>query len=133
MERFSAAILIKGEKILLGKRSRTREFYPNVWDFIGGHCEENESFVDAMLREIKEELGVVPTEFQPFLIVDKSPQFVMQIFTVKQWFGEIENLQPLENEEISWFSIAEALKLDFPDDEYKKILNSLNLSPSTIA
>ena len=32
-----AAILVREDKILLGKRAPSRDFYPNVWDMFGGH------------------------------------------------------------------------------------------------
>lgn len=133
MKRFSAAIFIKDNEILLGKRSSKREFFPDVWDFIGGHCIENESFEQAMLREILEEIGVTPTKYELFLTIDKNPNFIMQIYIVREWNGAIENISFDENEIISWFSLAKALKLNFPTPEYKDIIISLNLSSSTIA
>jgi len=30
---------MRGDRILLARRSETRTFYPGVWDVIGGHCE----------------------------------------------------------------------------------------------
>jgi 8-oxo-dGTP diphosphatase len=32
--------------------------FPNCWDFFGGHVEEGETPEQAMVREVKEELGV---------------------------------------------------------------------------
>jgi hypothetical protein len=39
----AGGILCKENKILLGKRSAHRSFYPDVWDIIGGHRENNET------------------------------------------------------------------------------------------
>jgi 8-oxo-dGTP diphosphatase len=32
--------------------------FPNYWDFFGGHVEEGETPEEALVREVKEELGV---------------------------------------------------------------------------
>ena len=39
----SAGILFQDGRILLGKRSANRDFYPNVWDLFGGHSEKKET------------------------------------------------------------------------------------------
>jgi len=49
----------KNDKILLQKRSSTKDLYPNCWDLsIGGHVIYNESYLKTAIRELKEELGI---------------------------------------------------------------------------
>src|SRR5262245_63498826 len=38
--------------------------FPNHWDFFGGHVEAGESPDQAMVREVKEELGIELAEWQ---------------------------------------------------------------------
>jgi len=38
--------------------------FPNHWDFFGGHVEAGESPDQAMVREVKEELGIQLAEWQ---------------------------------------------------------------------
>jgi 8-oxo-dGTP diphosphatase len=38
--------------------------FPNHWDFFGGHIEDKETPEDALVREVKEELGVELSEWQ---------------------------------------------------------------------
>ena len=40
--------------------------FPNHWDFFGGHVEEEETPERAMVREVKEELGIELSEWQFF-------------------------------------------------------------------
>lgn len=57
--------------IFAQKRSANRLKHPNCWDLIGGHLEPNESLVDALKREIVEEIGTEMFEIEELLdIVD---------------------------------------------------------------
>src|SRR5215475_430063 len=56
--RIVAVILRQADQVLLCHRATTRRWYPDVWDFPGGHVERDERPEDALRREISEELGV---------------------------------------------------------------------------
>ncbi len=45
-------------EIFIQKRSENRKSYPNVWEIPGGILEKNESDVDCVRRELKEELNL---------------------------------------------------------------------------
>lgn len=47
----------KGE-YLLQKRTQDAPSFPSCWTLFGGIVEENESFDQAILRELKEEIGL---------------------------------------------------------------------------
>lgn len=40
--------------------------FPDCWDLIGGHVEEGETPEEALIREVKEELGITLDEFRFF-------------------------------------------------------------------
>ena len=69
--------VITRSKVLLinSKNELTLAFSGNVYHFIGGHVEENETLNDALIREVKEETGIVlPND-------DYKPYFkITQIF-----------------------------------------------------
>ena len=52
-----AAIIKKGDHYLLAKRSKEK-YMGLKWGFPGGKVEQNETFKDALTREILEELNV---------------------------------------------------------------------------
>jgi len=126
VKRYSCGILLRSNKILLGKRSTKRESYPGVWDFIGGHCEKNESYENAMSRELEEEIGVKPLDYGLITKIDKSPEFMLAIYLIKKWKGEPYNKDLDEHEIIQWFSLEEAKMLDFPYSDDNEILNLIN-------
>jgi A/G-specific adenine glycosylase len=51
-----AAVLQKGEKVLIARRP-SKGLLGGLWEFPGGKVEEGESYVEALQREIREELG----------------------------------------------------------------------------
>jgi mutator protein MutT len=56
-----AGLLVRQGRVLLCHRSPDRAWYPDVWDFPGGHVEAGETAPDALVREVREEVGVVIT------------------------------------------------------------------------
>jgi 8-oxo-dGTP diphosphatase len=50
--------LVENGAVLLVHRSPTRRAYPDLWDLPGGHVEAGESELQALAREMREELGV---------------------------------------------------------------------------
>ncbi|UCE38130.1 MAG: NUDIX hydrolase [Thermoplasmata archaeon] len=104
-------ILIKNNKILLGKRKSDR-LYPDIWDIFGGHIESSETKEETLFRELKEEIGIEVKDHE-FLesYQDKDPTFgidyIHHIYIVHSWEGTPENKNPREHESIQWFSKAE--------------------------
>ena len=52
--------------LLLQKRSMNKDVAPGKWDTsVGGHVSPGEDLKTAALREMKEELGVIPEDIEP--------------------------------------------------------------------
>jgi 8-oxo-dGTP diphosphatase len=60
------AAVIAGGKILLLKRLETKKFLPGYYDLPGGKVEEGEDPNTAILRELKEETGLVGSVIRPY-------------------------------------------------------------------
>ena len=56
--RVATAVLVNSDRVLLCHRHPNRSWYPNVWDVPGGHIEDAETPAEAVVRELREELGV---------------------------------------------------------------------------
>jgi len=119
--------LIKEEQILLGKRSLDREFYPNVWDIVGGHCLNEEDPTHALERELEEEIDVTPVKYEK-LVVLPEPQpelygeYEYHIYIVTAWTGEGPTMMGKEHTEFRWFPVEEALLLDMPIQDIESCL-----------
>lgn len=57
------ALFVRDGRILLARRSPHRPTYAGLWSFPGGHVKQNETLIEALLREVREEVGVTPTTF----------------------------------------------------------------------
>ncbi|MDH4070268.1 MAG: (deoxy)nucleoside triphosphate pyrophosphohydrolase [Ignavibacteria bacterium] len=57
MKEVAVGILIRNNRILVCQRKETSR-YPLKWEFPGGKLEKDETAVDALKRELKEELGI---------------------------------------------------------------------------
>ena len=120
----AAALIIQSQRILLGLRSATRTFYPDVWDLFGGHVEPGEARAETLVRELQEELGITPTQWtylETFtLSLPTLPPALMTVhlYLVTAWKGTPYNRQPEEHSVIHWFSLTEAEQLHLADPIY---------------
>lgn len=53
--------LVREGRVLLVHRRPDKRAYPDIWDLPGGVIEDGESELDALARELHEELGVQVT------------------------------------------------------------------------
>lgn len=112
-----AAAIVRGDMVLLGHRRADRKAYPNVWDVVGGHVEPGETRIQALVREVREELGVEidPAKAVSVLQHTVDVDLTLEIWAVDTWTGTITNAAPEEHDEIRWFPISEIDALDLAD------------------
>ena len=104
------ALLVRDGAVLLGRRALDREWLAGAWDVFGGHIEPGESELDALRRELDEELGIVPTRLQPLETISGSAPgpWRLHLYVVTDWQGTPRNLLPEEHAELCWCTLAEA-------------------------
>lgn len=122
------AIIVRDRAVLLCHRSPGREWYPNVWDLPGGHVEAGEAALEALRREVREELGVVLGD------VDRTRVFELgctsdgtrrTAWVATEWSGVIANCAPDEHDRIGWFSREELGELAVADASYVTLLGGI--------
>ena len=123
-----AVILLRPEEMLLCHRTPARRANPDVWDFPGGHVEPGENPLDALRREVAEELGaeLAGVDGGPVLRrVDRQRSLDLTVWVSRRWRGEVSNMQPHEHDAIGWFTAAQLEKLTFADPGYLTVLRRL--------
>lgn len=120
-------LLEDGDKILLQDRVKTDW---HGYALLGGHVEKDESFLDAVKREMKEETGLEIRN--PRLVGLKqfpidNGRYLVVLFKATEWSGE-----PTSSEEgkMEWVEYARLPELDTVADleEMLRMMNSPDLT-----
>ena len=119
--------LIKENKILLEKRP-IKGFLKHQYLIPGGAINQSEDLDDALKREMQEELGVTPIEFE-FLTDDDIPGIndnTLKPYVVTSWQGKVPKFI-LDKEDpfpLEWIEIGKALNI-LPIEPSKRITEVL--------
>lgn len=106
----SAGVLLRetaaGTEYLLAQRPPDK-VYAGYWEFPGGKVEPGESFHDALVRELCEELGIAIAAATPWLCREFTyphARVRLKFFRVTDWHGEIH---PHEHTGATWTRLGE--------------------------
>tara|TARA_B100000965_G_scaffold263034_1_gene221973 strand:+ start:194 stop:565 length:372 start_codon:yes stop_codon:yes gene_type:complete len=115
-----AAIIKKDNHFLIVKRNRKKHLGLK-WEFPGGKVQENETFEDALIREIKEELNIkisLQDKIAEEKYKDEKIDIVLHYFLCTQEGGTIKLN---EHEDLAWVEKKYFDKYDFAEGD-KNIL-----------
>lgn len=116
----SGAVILNNENKLLLKKDPIRG-----WELPGGHVETNETFKEAVIREVKEETGI-EIEILKFCGVSQE----LKNSVCNMWWlgspigGELQT--SCESLEVGFFEVEEALLLIENEDFKHELLHCLN-------
>lgn len=92
-------------EILLIKRDKTG-YMDGWWSVPAGHVDADENVVEAMARELQEEVGLImPPDLRPAHIMHRmqpGDERVDFFFAIHEWEGTPENCEPDKCSEIFW-------------------------------
>ncbi len=127
-----AALVVRDGRVLLCHRSPERRWYPDVWDLAGGHVGAGESPARALVRELREELGVSIAEpTGPELARLVTAAVDMRVWVVRSWTGELANTAPAEHDRIAWFEASELAGLRLADHSYVLLITRVLADPGS--
>ena len=122
--------LLRGRRVLLAHRSAGRRDFPDRWSLPGGHVEPGEPPADALVRELREELGVeAVVAGAPSLRLERRPSsddgMIQDVWVVTAWTGTATNLAADEHDELRWVTAEELPHLDLALPEHLPFLRDL--------
>ncbi len=111
-----AFVLTNDNKFLAEKRRTDKEAYPGMLAVPGGRMEPGERMEDTLIREMKEELSVSPTEFEYFCSLDDPDVYgglTIHYYHVRKWEGRIS---AGEAEELIWVDLEDRGRIEVDID-----------------
>lgn len=121
-------IIVNKNKILVAQRSIQKE-HPLKWEFPGGKIKVNENPIDALKREIKEELSVDVKKYKFLLDYEYDYQDIKKIhlyfYKIDEYIGKVRNI---EHNQLLWIQYNDLEKLDFLDGDRMIIDHIQNLN-----
>lgn len=110
----AVAIMLSQEQKVLTSWRQPHQHQGGLWEFPGGKREAQESMLDALKREIHEELGVRVDQAEPFVRIDHDygdKRVSLDVWVVSQFSGEPSGR---EGQAIRWQAIDELRAEEFP-------------------
>jgi 8-oxo-dGTP diphosphatase len=121
-----AGLVFERQCLLVCQRHPNQTF-PLKWEFPGGKVEQGESSLDALKRELREELDVEVRQSREVFsyrhIYPGVSEVNLKFFQVHKYDGQIKNLV---FNKISWVRIEALSRLDFLDGDLPLIRRLLS-------
>lgn len=118
------------QQVLIAKRPDGKD-QGGLWEFPGGKLENLEKPEQALVRELKEEIGIQIVHAELFREI--SHQYPNQ--QVKLWFFKVLDFlgEPtgMENQEIVWIDVRQLANLEFPAANQRLVQLLLNSEEKT--
>lgn len=99
-------------EILMLKRSKTDNWMPEKWSFLGGTIEDDESAITAAKREIKEEINITITKLVEKLSIKREIQDEFIFIGMISESSEKEIKLDEENDDYKFVSVDKITSLD---------------------
>jgi 8-oxo-dGTP diphosphatase len=109
--------LIQDNKILLSRRFQTG-YEDGNYSVPAGHIEKGEKAIDAVIREAREEVGIIlhPKDvdivhvMQRYRSTPHAPELEYRVdwfFEANEWEGEVCNAEPKKCDDVRWFPLED--------------------------
>ncbi len=109
----AVGVVVKDNKFFICRR-QAHQHQGNKWEFAGGKVDANETPLQALSRELLEEIAICVVRATPLTIIDFSypdKKVSLHVYVVSDFTGE-----PIgaEGQISKWVTLNELYSLDFP-------------------
>jgi 8-oxo-dGTP diphosphatase len=124
----AAALVDTDNRVLLARRPKGKEL-EGLWEFPGGKVDAGERPEDALIRELREELGVVVKApcLAPLTFASHSYDdfhLLMPLYVCRKWEGFV---QPLDGQALKWVRPKDLRNFPMPPADGPLIPHLLDL------
>ena len=132
-----AAIVNPEGKLFLALRSMKAKNERGLWETPGGGSEFGETMKQTVIREMKEEYGILVTPIQllhtyDHILKEDGQHWIAVTFLCKIKSGKPTIKEPAKCEDIGWYSLEEAKKLPLTHTAKKDIAELKRIYPKGI-
>jgi 8-oxo-dGTP diphosphatase len=111
----ACALVDADGRVLIAQRPKDKPM-AGLWEFPGGKIEDGERPEETLIRELKEELGIIVSEacLAPLAFASHSyPEFhlLMPLYVCRRWEGTVN---PAEGQRVSWVKPTRLRDFDMP-------------------
>lgn len=109
----AAALVNEQGRVLMQQRPADKA-HGGLWEFPGGKVESGETLIDALCRELREELSIAidPAAADPLSFAHRADQpHVVLLYICRQWHGDAV---AIERQAFAWFAPDQLADLDMP-------------------
>ena len=106
-------ILDSEQRVLIAERHKPPTWV-NLWEFPGGKIEAGETPEQALVRELLEEVGIEPLQWQPFTQIQHrytERDILLHVFLVTHFSGAGYGR---EQQAVKWVPLSELHQYEFP-------------------
>ena len=110
----AVGILIDGAGRVLVTRRAPDAHQGSLWEFPGGKVEADETLLEALTRELREELGVSVEAAEALMVLEHDygdKQVRLDVHRVTRWSGEPRGL---EGQPLAWQRLEQLRNWTFP-------------------
>ena len=111
----ACALVDPDGRVLISKRPQGKSM-AGLWEFPGGKVEEGEVPEHALIRELREELGIDVTEacLAPLTFASHAYEefhLLMPLYVCRRWNGFV---RPLEGQDLAWVKPGKLANYEMP-------------------
>ena len=97
------AALTENGRVLMVQRAAHKRHHPEHWDLVGGHVETDEPVEVALIREVREEVGVTAVAFGHLGSFEDCPrEVIFHVYAVTHWSDGPPELIGDEHTDLRW-------------------------------